>query len=173
MVEMEDVHTPQETGNGATPWFKKRKFIFAGVVVVIAIGFLAYVGASQFATYYITVGEFVEEGDSLYDQRIRVAGNVVADSLDWDTDNFTLSFTLADGAAGHPILAGLEMQELQSRGSLYAVSPLGKSATPLLIVTIEVSELFLSLLKSATKVPPLIESASAPSYSQVSIAKLE
>ena len=48
-----------------------------------------------------------------------------------------VSVSLADDAKQHPILAGIEIAELQSRGSLYTVSPLEKSATPLLIGTIE------------------------------------
>ena len=51
-------------------------------------------------------------------------------------DGPDVQVTLAEGSAGHPILAGLVMRELQSRGSLYAVSPLRESATPLLIGTI-------------------------------------
>jgi nicotinamidase-related amidase/type 1 glutamine amidotransferase len=38
----------------------------------------------------------------------------------------------ADGAAGHPILSGVNRAELRGNGSLYKVSPLAKSATPLL-----------------------------------------
>ncbi len=42
----------------------------------------------------------------------------------------------ADGAAGHPILSGVAVAELRGNGSLYKVSPLEKSATPLLIGSI-------------------------------------
>lgn len=101
---MEEVHKPETAGNKTTPFYKKKKFIFALIVVTIAIGFLGYMGARQFATYYITVSEFVEQGDSLYDQQIRVAGHVVAESVNWDTENITLSFTLVDGEASLPVV---------------------------------------------------------------------
>lgn len=42
----------------------------------------------------------------------------------------------ADGAAEHPILSGVNLAELRGNGSLYKVSPLVKSATPLLIGSI-------------------------------------
>jgi type 1 glutamine amidotransferase len=42
----------------------------------------------------------------------------------------------ADGAAGHPILSGVNIAQLHGNGSLYKVSPLTKSATPLLIGSI-------------------------------------
>ena len=43
---------------------------------------------------------------------------------------------VADGAAKHPILAGVNVTGLRGNGSLYKVSPLIKTATPLLIGSI-------------------------------------
>ena len=83
---------------------KRKKYIFAVIVVAVAIGVLAYIGTSQFAIYYVTVGEFIEDGESLYGQHIRVAGYVADESVSWDTDNFTLSFTLVDGEASLPVV---------------------------------------------------------------------
>jgi len=40
------------------------------------------------------------------------------------------------GAKDHPILAGVDVDKLKGNGSLYRVSPLGKSATPLLVGSI-------------------------------------
>lgn len=45
--------------------------------------------------------------------------------------------TLADGAAEHPILKGVDVTQFVGNGSLYQVSPLAGSAKPLLIGTIE------------------------------------
>jgi len=42
----------------------------------------------------------------------------------------------ADGAAGHPILAGVPIAQLHGNGSLYKVSPLAQSARPLLLGSI-------------------------------------
>jgi nicotinamidase-related amidase/type 1 glutamine amidotransferase len=41
--------------------------------------------------------------------------------------------TVAEGAAGHPILRGVDVAALRGCGSLYTVRPLAKSTTPLLI----------------------------------------
>jgi len=43
---------------------------------------------------------------------------------------------VAPGAAKHPILAGVDLREFSGNGSLYRVSPLAKSTTPLLIGSI-------------------------------------
>ena len=48
--------------------------------------------------------------------------------------NATVS--IASDAASNPILTGVDLVSLLGRGSLYKVSPLAKSATPLLIGTI-------------------------------------
>ena len=105
-LEMEDSHM-QQSASKAGPrrphLLKRRKVLFAGVVVAVAIGFLVYMLVSQFTTYYLTVSEFVEKGDSLYGKQIRVAGQVVPESVDRDAENFTLSFTLADGEASLPV----------------------------------------------------------------------
>ncbi|MGH7224074.1 MAG: ThuA domain-containing protein [Gemmataceae bacterium] len=42
----------------------------------------------------------------------------------------------SDGAAEHPILSGVHLAELRGNGSLYKVSPLAKTAMPMLIGTI-------------------------------------
>ena len=47
------------------------------------------------------------------------------------------SITLAPDAAGHPVLSGVSAAALLGNGSLYKVSPLAKSATPLLIGNVE------------------------------------
>ena len=44
--------------------------------------------------------------------------------------------SIAPGARKHPILTGIDVARLTGKGSLYKVSPLAKSATPLLIGTI-------------------------------------
>ncbi len=51
-------------------------------------------------------------------------------------DGPKVEIKLADGAASHPILSGVPIADLRGNGSLYKVSPLTKSAIPLLIGSI-------------------------------------
>src|SRR5262249_55307072 len=44
-----------------------------------------------------------------------------------------VAVTLAPEASAHPILKGVDMTKLVGHGSLYKVSPLAKTATPLLV----------------------------------------
>ncbi|OGN91193.1 MAG: hypothetical protein A2Z70_00695 [Chloroflexi bacterium RBG_13_48_17] len=83
---------------------KRKRVIFAGAIVLMAIAFLAYIGLNQFATYDITVSEFVAKADSFTGKQVRVVGQVVPGSVNQDTNNFTLSFTIADGEASLPVV---------------------------------------------------------------------
>jgi type 1 glutamine amidotransferase len=44
--------------------------------------------------------------------------------------------SVSKGAEGHPLLEGVDISALVGNGSLYVVSPLSPSATPLLVGTI-------------------------------------
>jgi cytochrome c-type biogenesis protein CcmE len=50
-------------------------------VLALAIGYLAYVGASSSWQYYLSVDETVADAASLTNQRVRVSGRVLAGSL--------------------------------------------------------------------------------------------
>jgi type 1 glutamine amidotransferase len=47
-------------------------------------------------------------------------------------DDLKITLRQAEGAAEHPIMAGVRLDELKSNGSLYRVRPLADSAVPLL-----------------------------------------
>jgi len=101
---MKDTNTAQTSGSKNVPLLKRKRVIFAGAIVLLAMGFLIYMGLSQFATYYFTVSEFLAEGESISGKQVRVAGQVVPDSVKQDTENFTLSFTITDGETTLPVV---------------------------------------------------------------------
>jgi cytochrome c-type biogenesis protein CcmE len=60
------------------------KFIkFGGsiVVIVLALGYLAYTGVQESKSYYVTIKELRGLGESAYSKRLRVAGNVQPGSI--------------------------------------------------------------------------------------------
>lgn len=101
---MKDANTAQTSGSKKVPLLRRKRVIFGGVVVLLAMGFLIYIGLSQFATYYYTVSEFLEKGDSISGKQVRVAGQVVPGSVNQGTENFTLSFTITDGETTLPVI---------------------------------------------------------------------
>ena len=57
------------------------KFGGATVVILLALGYLAYTGVQESKSYYVTIAELRGMGDKAYTKRLRVAGNVVPGSI--------------------------------------------------------------------------------------------
>jgi cytochrome c-type biogenesis protein CcmE len=57
------------------------KFGSAIVVIVLALGYLAYTGVQESKSYYVTIKELRGMGDGAYSKRLRVAGNVLPGSI--------------------------------------------------------------------------------------------
>lgn len=47
--------------------------------------------------YYLTVAEALERGDSLQGRWVRIAGEVPGDSIEWESQNFRLTFDVVQG----------------------------------------------------------------------------
>jgi cytochrome c-type biogenesis protein CcmE len=60
---------------------KILKFGSAIVVIVLALGYLAYTGVQESKSYYVTIKELRGMGDGAYSKRLRVAGNVLPGSI--------------------------------------------------------------------------------------------
>jgi len=132
---------------------KYLKFGGATVVILLALGYLAYTGVQESKSYYVTIKELRTMGDSAYTKRLRVAGNVQPGSIKRNGTKveFTLvendqllsvvysgteappdtfkdnSQALADGSFGHDGV--FHAKQLQAKcASKYAPQP--GSATP-------------------------------------------
>ena len=57
------------------------KFGGATVVILLALGYLAYTGVQESKSYYVTIKELRGMGDSVHTKRLRVAGNVQPGSI--------------------------------------------------------------------------------------------
>src|SRR5437660_6913617 len=57
------------------------KFGSAIVVIVLALGYLAYTGVQESKSYYVTIKELHGMGDGAFTKRLRVAGNVQPGSI--------------------------------------------------------------------------------------------
>jgi cytochrome c-type biogenesis protein CcmE len=60
---------------------KFLKFGSAMLVILLALGYLAYTGVQESKSYYVTIKELHGMGDSRYSKRLRVAGNVQPGSI--------------------------------------------------------------------------------------------
>ncbi len=60
----------------------RMKFIIGGIVIVAALAWLGFVGFQESKAYYITVDEFNSMKGTLDGKTLKVAGDVVAGSID-------------------------------------------------------------------------------------------
>lgn len=82
---------------------KRRKFIILGVIIFVAVGYLAYQGFAGAATYYYTVSEVLEKGSSVYGEKVRVNGEVTPGSLQ-EAGGSKVKFTIKDDNKTLPVL---------------------------------------------------------------------
>src|SRR6267378_728702 len=60
---------------------KYLKFGSVTVLILVALGYLAYTGVQDSKSYYVTIKELNGMGSEAYSKRLRVAGNVVPGSI--------------------------------------------------------------------------------------------
>ncbi len=75
---------------------RKKRFLIGGIIVVVAISYLGYMGFQSSATYYYTVSELIELGDSVHDENVRVNGQVAPGSVEQESAGRILRFTIID-----------------------------------------------------------------------------
>lgn len=76
----------------------RMKFVIGGVVIVAALGCLAYVGFQESKSYYITVDEYASMRDRLDGETVRLAGDVVAGSIDRSKPQLEFAISSVDNS---------------------------------------------------------------------------
>lgn len=80
-----------------------NKFIAGALIILAFVGFLGFQIVQATRTtgaYYMTVGEVQAEAARVAGQRVRVNGNVVEGTENWDAEAVTLKFSIQD-ESGH------------------------------------------------------------------------
>ncbi len=83
---------------------KKKRFLIGGIIIFLAIGYLGYMGFQSSATYYYTVSELMEQGNSIHGENVRVNGQIVPGSVEQETVGRTLKFTIIDSQESLPVV---------------------------------------------------------------------
>ena len=79
---------------------KNHKFLIAGVVIVLAITSLVFMGVKESGMYFMTVTELKTKGTRTPDEGIRISGNVVEGSIDNIAKELVLKFKVKDEEEG-------------------------------------------------------------------------
>ncbi len=88
---------------------RRKRYIFGGAAICIALGVLLYTGLSSCSVYYYTVSEILEEGEAKYGENVRVSGTIVGSSIEWDFIGPELRFLITDGLTTLPVIYEDEM----------------------------------------------------------------
>jgi cytochrome c-type biogenesis protein CcmE len=73
----------------------RLKFIIGGLLIVVAVIYLIASSTQANAQYFLTVEELTLKGAENIDREVRVSGAVLGDSILYDPQTLTLSFTVA------------------------------------------------------------------------------
>jgi len=82
----------------------KLKFAIAGVVLVVAVGYLVFNSVATSAEYYLTVSELKARAPAVYSQNVRVAGIVEGSTIEKDVRGGTLKFVAEDSSGQLPVV---------------------------------------------------------------------
>lgn len=73
----------------------RLKFLIGGLLILAAVGYLIISSTMSGARYYMTVDELMENPDYV-GKTVRISGAVVGDSIDYDSRNLIIRFTVAN-----------------------------------------------------------------------------
>jgi cytochrome c-type biogenesis protein CcmE len=79
------------------------KLSIGAAVIVAAIGYLMFSGATGNTAYFFTVPELQQQAASVQGEAIRVAGKVTADPIQWNVQHLKLAFTIGDEGVTVPV----------------------------------------------------------------------
>ncbi len=73
----------------------RAKFIVGGLLIIAAIVYLIVSSTQASAQYFLTVEELNAKVDSVAGRELRISGAVIGDSIQYDPQTLTLTFTVA------------------------------------------------------------------------------
>ncbi|OGN95956.1 MAG: hypothetical protein A2Z71_08080 [Chloroflexi bacterium RBG_13_50_21] len=89
------------------------KFIIGGLLIVSAIVYLIISSTKANAQYFFTIDELISRRQSMVGQNVRISGAVIGDSIQYDPQALSLSFTIANVPADN--------KQIDAQGGLAAV----------------------------------------------------
>lgn len=85
---------------------KRKRFLIGGLIVIIAIAYLSFMGISSAAVFYYEVNEILAQAESVYGDNVRVHGLVEPGSISAENQNTLIRFTIidAEGEGSLPVV---------------------------------------------------------------------
>lgn len=96
LSQLESDATMENPGNNqAKKPIKISKFVIGGILLLIAVVILVITSLKGNAQYYLTVDELLASPQGEY-SNVRVSGVVLGDTIQYDSKNLILTFTIAN-----------------------------------------------------------------------------
>ncbi len=92
---------------------KNSKFIIGGLLIVAAVIYLIASSTSASAEYFMTIEEVRAQQNDIIGKSLRISGAVLGDTINYDPDTLTISFTVAHVTGDN--------DEIESNGGLAKV----------------------------------------------------
>jgi cytochrome c-type biogenesis protein CcmE len=89
------------------------KFIIGGGLIIAAIVYLIISSTKANAQYFYTIDELFSKGSTAVGQNVRISGAVLGDSIQYDPQDLSLHFTVANVPADN--------KQIEAQGGLAAV----------------------------------------------------
>ena len=77
---------------------RRVALILVPLVLLGAFGYLLYGGIDQNIVYFLTPKELLAKGTAIHDTPVRLGGQVVPGSVQWNAERLDLRFRVTDGA---------------------------------------------------------------------------
>lgn len=91
----------------------RAKFFIGGLLIIAAVVYLVISSTQASAQYFMTITELQAKGASVGNRELRLSGAVLGDTIQYDSQNLRLTFTIADIPADNA--------EIEAQGGLAAV----------------------------------------------------
>ncbi|GAB4515380.1 MAG: cytochrome c maturation protein CcmE [Anaerolineae bacterium] len=75
---------------------QRRKFLIGTIVILAVVAYLIFNAVQTTGAYYKEVHEIVGQEASLIGKQLRVSGEIVQETVEWDAPNLSLSFEIRD-----------------------------------------------------------------------------
>jgi cytochrome c-type biogenesis protein CcmE len=126
MVETQDLVVGTQTQKHPTS--RRLKFVIGGLIIALVAGYLIFTAAQGSAAFYLTVQEIQQQGPST--RNVRVAGNVVGESILWEPRDLRLEFDIVDESGRlHVVYSGSRPDMFRDEAEVVVEGKLGPEGT--------------------------------------------
>ena len=95
---------PVTIAKGPTGSVRQYRFVVGILLVFLALGYLIFTSIKETTVYYLTVSELQARTESLKGERVRIAGNVAAGTVQRDVATSSVRFVVYDESGQLPVV---------------------------------------------------------------------